>query len=293
MTLSVRFYKRLILLVLLLAILVPTGLAIHYGAKSSKLAKQLEAAGLEPSGTPGQVGSSTLLGEAIDYQLLYPELYGTASLSDERILAASTVYLTFDCAPSVNTQRILDILDEYGIKATFFLMGTDDPQGLEVMKQVAARGHSVGLYSYSGSYLEVYDSVSAYLADFEKIYNLVYETTGVRAEIFRFPGGSVNTYNGNIYRELIAEMLRRNFVFFDWNHSGIASGSTAEEIKNNIFTTVQDKDRAILSLSDTAGSEAVADALPDIISGLRDRGYSFQPLIANVMPVVFSYKSAP
>ena len=232
-------------------------------------------------------------GEAIDYQLLYPALYGTAGLDDERVLAKDTVYLTFDCAPRSNTMRILDILDEYGVKATFFLMGTDDQEAPEVMSQITSRGHAIGLYSYSGSYPEIYDSVASYLADFEKIYNWVYENTGVRAEIFRFPGGSVNSYNSKIYRELVGEMIRRNIIFFDWNHSGGDNGSTADEIKSNVFATALGAERAIISLNDMVRSEAVADALPDIIGGLRDQGYSFQPLAANVMPVIFSYKSTP
>lgn len=293
MTLSVRFYKKLILLMLLLAILIPTGLSIYYGIKSRTLGKRLEAAGLTSNGEPAQSSGLDLQGEAIDYQLLYPALYGTAGLDDERVLAKDTVYLTFDCAPSSNTMRILDILDEYGVKATFFLMGTDDQEAPEVMSQITSRGHAIGLYSYSGSYPEIYDSVASYLADFEKIYNWVYENTGVRAEIFRFPGGSVNSYNSNIYRELVGEMIRRNFIFFDWNHSGGDNGSTADEIKSNVFATALGAERAIISLNDMVRSEAVADALPDIIGGLRDQGYSFQPLAANVMPVIFSYKSTP
>ena len=233
-------------------------------------------------------------GTPIDYQLLHPELYGTARLSDQRIVAKDTVYLTFDCAPTANTQRILDILDEYGIKATFFLIGVTDSDNLEYMRQIVSRGHSIGLYSYSNSYGEIYESIESYLDDFQKIYDLVYETTGVEAEIFRFPGGSVNTYNNNFYQELIAEMLRRDFIFFDWNYGeGKGDETTPEGIKSNVFNTMEGQTRGIVALRDTVGHEAVVDALPDIITGLRDRGYSFQPLNATVMPVIFSYKSTP
>lgn len=299
MTLSVRFYKRLILLVLLLMILIPTGTAIRLGAKSARLEKQLAAAGILPGDGQGQEdlpgGNNPIVsGTPIDYQLLHPELYGTARLSDQRIVAKDTVYLTFDCAPTANTQRILDILDEYGIKATFFLIGVTDSDNLEYMRQIVSRGHSIGLYSYSNSYGEIYESIESYLDDFQKIYDLVYETTGVEAEIFRFPGGSVNTYNNNFYQELIAEMLRRDFIFFDWNYGeGKGDETTPEGIKSNVFNTMEGQTRGIVALRDTVGHEAVVDALPDIITGLRDRGYSFQPLNATVMPVIFSYKSTP
>ena len=83
LTLSVQFYKRLILLVLLLMILIPTGTAIRLGAKSARLEKQLAAAGMLPGDGQGQEdlpgGNNPIVsGTPIDYQLLHPELYGTA-----------------------------------------------------------------------------------------------------------------------------------------------------------------------------------------------------------------------
>ena len=45
----------------------------------------------------------------------------------------------------------------------------------------------------------------------------IYEATGVKPQIFRFPGGSVSSYNVGIHQQLIAEMTRRGFVYFDWN----------------------------------------------------------------------------
>ena len=97
LTLSVQFYKRLILLVLLLMILIPTGTAIRLGAKSARLEKQLAAAGMLPGDGQGQEdlpgGNKPIVsGTPIDYQLLHPELYGTARLSDQRIVAKDTVY---------------------------------------------------------------------------------------------------------------------------------------------------------------------------------------------------------
>lgn len=164
------------------------------------------------------------------------------------------------------------------------------------MRDIVSRGHSIGLRSYSDSYQEIYQSVDAYLKDFEQIYNLVYETTGVKAEIFRFPAGSVNAYNSGIYQELIAEMLRRNFIFFDWNVSGEdtqVGDLTADSVASSVLSGMDGKERGIVLLRDSADKMAVVDALPGIIAELQNRGYNFQPLTAAVLPVVFSYKSAP
>lgn len=311
MTFSVRFFKRLILLVLALMIVIPTGLAIRFGLRTAELEKQI--AGVETTQKPSQAQNSatpttggdpdavptsydnTLEGEILSYQAMYPELYGTAVVPAQREKAIDTVYLTFDCTPSSNTLEILNNLDAYGVKATFFVTGSTDPDSVAIMQEIVNRGHSIGLRGSSSSYQKIYQSVSDYLTDFKEIYDAVYQATGVRAEIFRFPGGSVNPYNSGIYQELIAEMLRRNFVFFDWSITALtvgASGSgepTAEEISSHLIGEMAGKDRAIVMFRDVAGKEAVAGSLPGIIEGLRELGYSFQPLTAAVLPVAFSY----
>ncbi len=318
-TFSVGFFKRAILVVLALLILIPTTLAIYFGVKCSRLEQRLIGQGnvgeparqtaptqtmparAEGSAVPRPTGTAPAeaapeKGEALDYQELYPDLYGTAQIAEQRVRASDTVYLTFDGSPSANTRRILDVLDEYGIKATFFVMGHDDEASLATLKEISDRGHSIGLRCYSNSFQEIYASIEAYLTDFKKIYDLVYETTGQRAEIFRFPGGSVNGYNSGFYQELIAEMLRRNFIYFDWNVAGESTqsdGLSAQRVKDNVLGNMAHKDRAIIMFQDSFGKEAVVDALPDIIEGLQDKGYGFQPLTAAVLPIVYSYKSAP
>jgi len=302
-TFSVRFYKRLILLVLALMIVIPVILAIFYGTKSARLEKQLAGEGpvSQPPISSGEPAESSerpldLTAEPIDYQGLYPDLYSGVQIAEQRVRASDTVYLTFDCTPTENTRQILETLSQYGVKATFFVTGSSDENANAILKEIADQGHSVGLKSYSNSYTGIYQSVAAYLDDFNQIYNQVYEATGIKAEIFRFPAGSINSYNSGIYQELIAEMLRRSFIFFDWNVSGedtTTGGLTAQQIEENVLSGMENKDRGIVMLHDSTGKEAVAEALPGIIQGLKDKGYSLQPLTAAVLPVVFSYNSAP
>lgn len=298
-TFSVRFYKRLILVILALLIIVPTVLWRYTAGQNEKLRSQLETQQPVASQDPEKkdpLEGIDLAAEPIEYQTAYPELYSGVQIPDQRVQANDMVYLTFDSDISPNTRRILDTLDEYGVKATFFVNGTTDAEAQSIMREIVNRGHSIGLRSYSNSYQEIYQSVSAYLDDFSRIYELVYEVTGVKAEIFRFPAGSINAYNSGIYQELIAEMLRRNFVFFDWNVSGEdtrVDGVTADSIQDSVLSGMEEKPRGIILLRDTADKTAVADALPGILIGLQSRGYSFQPLSLAVRPVVFSYNSAP
>lgn len=288
-TLSVRFYKRLILVILALLILVPTVLAVVFGIQNAALRRQLEGSPTE-SEKPRE--PLQLVMEPMDYQTMYPELYSTAEIPEERVRETNTVYLTFNSTPGSNTEAILDILDIYGVKATFFVRGTGGTEIYPILREIVDRGHGLGLYGYSDSYQQMYSSVTAFLEDFKAVYNMVYEATGLQAEIFRYPGGSINPYNCGFYQELNAEMLRRNFVFFDWNVSGAVSEQeeeTGDQVRDNVLSGMAGKDRAIIALQDAPEETAVTDALPGIIEGLRSSGYRMKPLTASVMPVIIGY----
>ena len=138
--------------------------------------------------------------------------------------------------------------------------------------------------------------MESYLADFQRQAEQVRELTGESPAIFRFPGGSVNAYDSGIYRELIAEMLRRGYVFFDWDSSGADSrveDAAAEAIRESVADSVEGKSRSILRLNIGPGKEAVIEALPSILGDLETAGYALETLDNGVLPVVFSYNSAP
>lgn len=222
------------------------------------------------------------------YTALYPELYATSSCR-ETLAPNYTVYLTFDDGPSVRTGEVLDILKENNIKATFFVTGQTSELAQEMMKRIVAEGHTIGIHTYSHEYEDIYASVEAYLADFDRIYNWVHEVTGVYPQIFRFPGGTVNSYNGQLYRELVAEMDRRGFVHFDWNAMcGDADGRphTPEELATNALAMVGAQ-RAIVLMHDSAVRQTTVACLPAVIAGYRNAGYAFAPLAPQVKAITF------
>lgn len=222
------------------------------------------------------------------YTALYPELYAAPA---QREIAAPdyTVYLTFDDGPSARTAEVLDILKENGIKATFFVTGQTSELAQEMMKRIVNEGHTIAIHTYTHRYTEIYASVEAYLADFDRIYNWVYEVTGVYPQIFRFPGGSVNAYNKGIYRELVAEMDRRGFVHYDWNAMcGDADGKahTPEELAQNSLAMVGRK-HVIVLMHDNAVRQTTVACLPAVIAGYRNAGYTFAPLAPEVQAITF------
>ena len=130
------------------------------------------------------------------------------------------VSISFDAAwGNEDTQQLIDILGQYNVPATFFVVGKDTEQSRQWMKQIVDEGHAIGVHSYTHSYRKIYDSVEAYLDDFAQEYHIIEDATGQAPQIFRFPGGSVNAYNKKVCKEIAEEMTSRGFIYYDWNAS--------------------------------------------------------------------------
>lgn len=86
----------------------------------------------------------------------------------------------------------MDILDAYGVKATFFVTNCNEDYTW-CIGEIARRGHSVGIHSATHDYNAIYQSEEAYFADFCRMQEIIFEQTGEYAKLVRFPGGSSNT----------------------------------------------------------------------------------------------------
>lgn len=225
-----------------------------------------------------------------NYQELYPELYCTRP--QKQINPDKTIFLTFDDGPSDRTLEILDILREKGVKATFFVTGNCPAKGKAIMKKIVDEGHAIGVHTYTHAFKKIYASVNAFLDDFNKIYNLIYDATGVKPTIFRFPGGSKNGFNKGNYRELIAEMTRRGFDYFDWNLSaGDAVSRTptpTSKCISNVLNASKNCRHGVVLMHDARPKTTTVEALPAIIDGLRSQGFSFDKLSNSINPAAYS-----
>ncbi|MBQ7816050.1 MAG: polysaccharide deacetylase, partial [Oscillospiraceae bacterium] len=196
-----------------------------------------------------------------------------------------------DDGPSANTETVLDILKSNNIKTTFFVVNNDIEAQQYLYKRIVDEGHTLGIHTYSHQYRDIYSSVDAYLADFNKMYEKVYELTGTKPTVFRFPGGSINTYNQNFYTELIAEMLRRGFTYYDWNVSSGDAGVTfnSPAIQNAVLSGIGSKNKSIVLMHDSSTKQATVGALQGIIDALKDT-HEFRAIDNTVEPSVFTYK---
>lgn len=197
-----------------------------------------------------------------------------------------TMYLTFDDGPSEeNTQRVLDILRERNIKATFFLVGENVRMHPEMARQIVAEGHTIGIHCDNHDYKALYESVDSYVADFEKARQTVYEVTGVETNLFRFPGGSINAYNEKVGQAIIEEMTNRGYIYYDWNASledAVKNPDPVKLVENGVETTLGRK-KVILLAHDVVYSTGIC--LEELLDSLPE--YEMKPLSEEVEPIHF------
>ena len=308
---SVKFYRHLIILVVLILMITPYIFAAFLISSNSSLKEQLEISEnkliynnisyLDSMSISSVANMSTqyydqksidYIKENLPYQSKYDDLYVERKDFVINESNEKTAYLTFDDGPSPLTLKILDLLDEYNIKATFFVTYKDDDSSISIYKEIVNRGHKIGIHTSSHVYDEIYSSIDAYLDDFYKIFTHIYDITGVKPDIFRFPGGSINPYNVTIHKEIIAEMLRRGFTYYDWN---VDSGDGfVDSTKTSIIESVKNRsknfNRIIVLMYDSDYKQNTYQALPTIIDYLNENNYNIEKLDSTIVPIIFAYK---
>jgi len=225
--------------------------------------------------------SLTITEDPPDYTKLFPDLYTVYKIPEKMEKGKKIAYLTFDDGPSKNTFRVLDILEEMNVKATFFVVGSSiNKEGEDCLKRMENEGHSIGIHTYSHICSEIYCSVERFLDDFNMVNQQIYDITGERVNIYRFPQGSNNKYSKGIKDALMEEMDRRGFSCYDWNVSANDSlgKPTTYSILRNIKKDFKRFDYPIILMHDSTINDLTARTLPDIIKLLIDEGYEFDTL---------------
>lgn len=220
---------------------------------------------------------------SIEYQKKLAE--GIAAGIDA-YLHPKTMYLTFDDGPSdTNTNRVLDILKAKDIKATFFLVGENVEKHPETARRIVNEGHTIGIHCYNHDYKALYASVESYVADFEKAQEAVRQATGVEAKLFRFPGGSINGYNKQVYQQIAEEMTNRGYIYYDWNASleDAVSSPKAEKLIENAVSSTLGRKTIIMLAHDVV--EETGLCLEELLEQFPE--YRMEPLTEGVEPVQF------
>ncbi|MCM1091929.1 MAG: polysaccharide deacetylase [Butyrivibrio sp.] len=203
--------------------------------------------------------------------------------------AQHKVYLTFDDGPSIYTGEILDILAEYDIKATFFVVGKEDEHSQEMIHRIVEEGHTLGMHSYSHKYSELYASMESFEEDFTRQRAYLEGLTGETCRFYRFPGGSSNTVSKVSMQEFADYLDSQNMVFFDWNISSGDGGSrllTVDTLVKNSTSDLEQKGTAVVLMHDSADKRTTVDALPEIIEKvLAMEDTAILPITEDTVPI--------
>lgn len=318
---SVRFFKNLILLAVIVLIAVPSAFALYFHGQVRGLRADVERLTVDvvsarqetieaerakgdaetslqvmeaKSGfkldTDGDGRADALPFEVPEYQSLLPDFYAPEAYHAVTS-SPNTIFLTFDDGPTSATPGILKALDKLGVKATFFVTGKAAEAHPDILREIAAAGHTIGMHSYSHEYSTIYKSLESFLEDMYKVFAIVRDETGTAPTLFRCPGGSINGYNAGYYQAMLAEMARRGFVPCDWNLSAedaTGGNPSAEKMVQNVTKNTDWVKTGYVLIHDN-GRDATAAALDGIVRTLRDRGFSFDRLTPDTKPVLFGY----
>ncbi len=186
-----------------------------------------------------------------------------------------SVYLTFDDGPSDRvTPKILDVLKDEKVKATFFIVGEHAKTRKELLKREFEEGHTVAIHSYSHKYSNIYANSDSLLSDIAKCNDIICAATGQYSSLYRFPGGSFS-----LPSELVSAVTSAGYRYVDWNASFRDSelkNATADELAEAAVKTVSNKDNVVLLAHDATDKSATAEALRKVIKYFKGAGYSFK-----------------
>ena len=176
--------------------------------------------------------------------------------------------ISFDAAWGAdNTEKILDVLDEYGVKATFFVVSAWAEQYPDTAKAIVERGHE--LMNHSSKH-DHYNSLTAeqIVADVNKCNDVIEGLTGVRPTLIRCPFGEYDDHTIRAIRSTGMEPIQWDVDSLDWK------GISASEITKRVTGKVGS---GSIVLFHNAG-EHTPEALPDVLQYLRREGYELVPI---------------
>lgn len=204
------------------------------------------------------------------------DIFKNAAGEEEKICC-----LTFDDGPdSRSTPKILGILSNYGVKATFFELGEKAAANTELVKRTYDEGHLLANHTYTQKYSTVYSGWETFFDEVTKTGQIISEVTGEAAyPLVRFPGGSFNSgVYGAVKQEYKAQLAQNGYYYIDWS---VDSGDDGTRNADGVLSYIKDycgKRPVVLLLEDSPSRKATVDALPRIIEYLQGCGYVFKRL---------------
>ena len=274
----IRRLKKMIVGTIIVMVVIPVIASIILGIRVCSLQKEVMGLKEELTATRKQLESSEETGiyTTATVETSSRDIPEAAELAQEPeedySMYDKRIYLTFDDGPSRNTDKILDILKEYDVKATFFVVGKTDEESVRAYQRIVAEGHTLAMHSYSHKYSEIYASKESFEQDLRQLQEYLYQITGVWPRFYRFPGGSSNTVSKVDMQELIEYLNESGITYFDWN---IASGDAIsgqlgkDTIVNNCIGGIKAKQECMILMHDASDKNSTVEALSPLIEQVR------------------------
>ena len=276
----------------LVAIIILSAAVVHLNGKVNRLSESVHSSQknvMKETDTESVVNS-----KATDTQLevnRYENVETGIDSADNKAENGDThkVYLTFDSIPGENTDKILDVLKQYHVKATFFVTGDKSDGAKAVYKRIVKEGHTLGMHSFCNQYSTIYASPEAFEKDYNKLSAYLKKVTGEDSLYYRFPGGSSNQISNVNMAEFVHVLNEKNISYFDWNVSaGDTSGDyTVDDIVNNVTDGIENYKTSVVLLHDGEDKATTVEALGPMIEALQKMDASILPIDENTKVIQY------
>ena len=207
------------------------------------------------------------------------------SENDLQILLNSNykiAYLTFDDGPTEKmTPKILDILDEEEIPATFFVVGKHVKEHPELVKRAYDSGHYIANHTYSHNNNKIYQSTESFINEITSTDEAISEALGIKdycSHVFRFPEGYMtNKYKAQKEKGLVA-LKELDYVYVDWNclNKDSETKFSNNQLINNLIKSSKNKTSLVVLMHDTGDVNNTNEVLKTSIEYLKNKGYEFR-----------------
>ena len=191
-------------------------------------------------------------------------------------------FLTFDDGPNISvTPKVLDILKEENVKASFFVIGKCVDSHPEITKRAYDEGHYIANHGYSHNNNLLYKSSDNFLNELKKTDLAIGNAIGVPnycSHIFRFPNGFMSPSNKAKKKEAVKLLQNIDFNYIDWNclNNDSVKKYSSSQLLNNLIKSSQNKDILVILMHDTKDVSNSSIVLKDSIKYLKDKGYIFK-----------------
>lgn len=193
-----------------------------------------------------------------------------------------TVYLTFDDGPNkIVTPKVLDILKEEDIKATFFVIGKNVLQYPEIVRRAYEEGHFIANHGYDHNNTNLYKNSESFISEVKKTDNEIGKAIGVEnycSHVFRFPNGFMAPNNKQKKVEAAKILSEMDYTYIDWNclNNDSVKKYSKSQLMNNLKKSCKNKNTLVVLMHDTKDVSDSSSVLKDSIKYLKEQGYEFK-----------------